>query len=71
VGCGGVRSRASGSGTKRHADPQRRQLVVVLASASLHSRLTVRALNGVEEWGPSDHCRVQIDLAEPSWSRRA
>ena len=39
-----------------------RQLDFVLASESLADRITVRALNGEEEWGPSDHCRVAIDL---------
>lgn len=39
-----------------------RQLDFVFASACLHPRLRIRALNGVEEWGPSDHCRIQIDL---------
>ena len=40
------------------------QLDFVFASQSLHSRLKVRALDGDDEWGPSDHCRVQIDLAD-------
>ena len=42
-----------------------RQLDFVLASAVLERRLHVRALNGVDEWGPSDHCQVQIELAVP------
>jgi hypothetical protein len=39
-----------------------RQLDFVFASAVLHDRLMVTALNGPDEWGPSDHCRIQIDL---------
>lgn len=41
-----------------------RQLDYVFASSALHPRLTVRALNEVESWGPSDHCRVEILLRE-------
>ena len=39
-----------------------RQLDFVFASESLKDRLSVRALNSESEWGPSDHCRIQIDL---------
>ncbi len=37
-----------------------RQLDFVFVSPSIAERVEVRALNGVEEWGPSDHCRVEI-----------
>jgi len=40
-----------------------RQLDFVFASRSIAERIEVQALNGVEEWGPSDHCRIAIDLA--------
>jgi exonuclease III len=40
-----------------------RQLDFVFASTSLADRIEVRALNTPEEWGPSDHCRVAIDIA--------
>jgi hypothetical protein len=40
-----------------------RQVDFVFASASLADRIEVRALNTPEEWGPSDHCRVAIDIA--------
>jgi hypothetical protein len=40
-----------------------RQMDFVFASEGLAGRIAVRALNGVDEWGPSDHCRVEIDLA--------
>ena len=39
-----------------------RQLDFVFASTSLADRVEVRALNEPEQWGPSDHCRVLIDL---------
>ena len=39
-----------------------RQLDWVAASHSLVDRLTVNALNGPEEWGPSDHCRILIEI---------
>ena len=40
-----------------------RQLDLVFASHALADQLTVCALNGdPEEWGPSDHCRVAIEL---------
>ena len=50
----------------RRQGPMRatRQLDFVFASRPLADRLTVRALNGDgDEWGPSDHCRVEIELA--------
>lgn len=39
-----------------------RQLDFVFASESIAPLLHVRALNGVEEWGPSDHCRVVVEF---------
>jgi hypothetical protein len=39
-----------------------RQLDHVFASRSIADSIIVRALNGIEEWGPSDHCRVEIEL---------
>lgn len=41
-----------------------RQLDFVFASASLKNRLQVYALNAPEEWGPSDHCRILIELRQ-------
>jgi exonuclease III len=41
-----------------------RQLDFVFASRSLAERVTTRALNDVEEWGASDHCRVAIEVDE-------
>ena len=39
-----------------------RQLDFVFASAGLADKVQVRALNEVEEWGPSDHCRIEIEV---------
>ncbi len=43
-----------------------RQLDYVFASTELADSIAVRALNAPEEWGPSDHCRIEIDLVEGS-----
>ena len=39
------------------------QLDWAFASRGFHRGITVRALNEVEEWGPSDHCRLLIEVA--------
>jgi len=36
----------------------------VFASRSIVERVTTRALNGVEEWGASDHCRVAFEVRQ-------
>ncbi len=38
------------------------QLDYVFASRGFHESVSVRALNGIEEWGPSDHCRISIEI---------
>ena len=40
-----------------------RQFDYAFASRGFHERVQVRALNGVDEWGPSDHCRLWIEVA--------
>jgi endonuclease/exonuclease/phosphatase family metal-dependent hydrolase len=40
-----------------------RQLDFVFASNGIAARVQARALNSLEEWGPSDHCRVEIEIA--------
>ena len=40
-----------------------RQLDYAFASRGFHERIGVRAMNGIDEWGPSDHCRLLIDIA--------
>jgi len=39
-----------------------RQFDYAIASRGFHERITVRALNGVDEWGSSDHCRLLLDV---------
>ena len=39
-----------------------RQLDFVFASSGLGDSLTVRALNAPQQWGPSDHCQLEIEL---------
>ncbi|MCU0676499.1 MAG: endonuclease/exonuclease/phosphatase family protein [Myxococcota bacterium] len=48
----------------RRGDPSTatRQLDFVFASDSLASRVDVTALNRADEWGPSDHCRIRVEL---------
>lgn len=41
-----------------------RQLDFVFASESIADRVTAKALNLPEEWGPSDHCRIEIDVEQ-------
>lgn len=38
------------------------QLDYVFASRGLHKQVTAKALNEPEEWGPSDHCRIEIEI---------
>lgn len=40
------------------------QLDYVFASRGFHKRMHVHAMNGEEEWGPSDHCRLMIDVGK-------
>ena len=39
------------------------QLDHVFASRGFHESVNVRAMNGVDEWGASDHCRLLIEVA--------
>lgn len=49
----------------RKTDPSSatRQLDFVFASTNLVDRLHVRACNTADGWGPSDHCRITIEVA--------
>ena len=49
---------------KRGDNPQgaANQLDYVFASRGFHNQVTVRALNGIDEWGSSDHCRLMIEI---------
>ena len=39
-----------------------RQFDYAIASRGFHERVKVRALNRADEWGPSDHCRLLIEV---------
>ena len=39
-----------------------RQIDYAFASRGFHESVQVRALNGVDEWGASDHCRLLIEV---------
>ena len=39
-----------------------KQLDYVFASKGFHRGVSARALNEVDEWGPSDHCRLAINV---------
>ena len=38
------------------------QLDFTFASRGFHESVSTRALNEVDEWGPSDHCRILIEI---------
>ena len=38
------------------------QLDYAFASRGFHERVSVRAMNDIEEWGPSDHCCLMIEV---------
>src|SRR4051795_6389271 len=40
-----------------------RQLDFVFASASIADRVATAARNDPREWGPSDHCRIDIEVS--------
>ena len=40
-----------------------RQLDYVFASRSLRNSVKTRAMNKPEEWGPSDHCKILIEVS--------
>lgn len=46
----------------KSAAEARDQLDYAFASRGFHESVTVRALNEVEEWGSSDHCRLLIEV---------
>ena len=39
------------------------QLDYAIASRGFHNSVTVRAMNSVEEWGASDHCRLLMEVS--------
>ena len=49
--------------TRQTPETARIQLDYAFASQGFHEAVTVRALNGVDEWGSSDHCRLLIEVS--------
>ena len=49
--------------TRQSPTTAQNQLDYVFASRGFHESISVRALNSVEEWGASDHCRLLIEVA--------
>ena len=47
---------------KASPETAQNQLDYVFASRGFHESISVHAMNGVDEWGPSDHCRIVIDV---------
>ena len=48
--------------TRQRPETAANQLDYVFASRGFHECVQVRALNEPEEWGPSDHCRIAIEV---------
>ena len=47
----------------RNREEADRQLDYAIVSRGFHEKVKVRALNAPDEWGPSDHCRLLIEVA--------
>ena len=47
----------------RPPEEANRQFDYAIASRGFHERVKVCALNWADEWGPSDHCRLLIEVA--------
>ena len=48
--------------TYRTTRGKENQLDYVFASRGFHESVRTRALNGVDEWGASDHCRILVEV---------
>ena len=48
--------------TGRSLETAHNQLDYAFASRGFHESVTVRALNSIDEWGASDHCRLLIEI---------
>ena len=48
--------------SRRKPETATRQLDFVFASKELADDLEVRAINQPDEWGPSNHCRIEITV---------
>ena len=49
--------------TRQTPETATRQLDFVFASNSIIEGIKVKALNEPEQWGPSDHCRLEVQVA--------
>ena len=49
---------------KNDPESAKNQLDYVFASRGFHKSIHTRALNRVDEWGASDHCRILIEVGE-------
>jgi len=47
----------------RNPEEANRQFDYAIASHGFHEWVKVRALNRADQWGPSDHCRLLIEIA--------
>ena len=52
--------------TRQSPATAQNQLDYVFASRGFHESVSVHALNSVQEWGASDHCRLLIEVADHS-----
>ena len=50
-------------GPRQSKETASTQLDYVFASRGFHESVEVRAMNSVEEWGASDHCRLLIEVS--------
>ena len=46
----------------QNPETAQKQFDYVFASRGFHESVRVRALNSVQDWGPSDHCRLLIEV---------
>lgn len=49
---------------RKPATASNNQFDFAFASRGFHEGVTVRAMNAVDEWGASDHCRLLIEIAD-------
>lgn len=47
---------------RQNPETATRQLDFVFASSDIANHIQVTALNSIDDWGDSDHCRLQIDV---------
>ena len=50
--------------TRQSPETATKQLDWAFTSRGFHHSISVSALNSVEDWGPSDHCRLLIEIAD-------